>query len=180
MFQDENVWAWSLTLKDSHAKIPWERECKWSWGGFWDPKMHFRSVISVPPSVPCRPPVPPTARSDLALLFSFSAFFFWREWLFYLSLLTLSLIKGPKCGVCVWSGVSDSLWPHGYSPPGPSVHGLLQAIKLERVAISFSRGSSWPTGRAHISWVSCIGRWILLPWSHLGSPKGTEDVKDKC
>ena len=31
-----------------------------------------------------------------------------------------------------------------YSPPGPSVHGILQARILEWVAISFSRGSSQP------------------------------------
>ena len=29
-----------------------------------------------------------------------------------------------------------------YSPPGPSVHGILQARMLEWVAIPFSRGSS--------------------------------------
>ena len=34
--------------------------------------------------------------------------------------------------------------PKDYSPPGPSVHGILQARILEGVAISFSRGSSWP------------------------------------
>ena len=30
------------------------------------------------------------------------------------------------------------------SPPGSSVHGILQARRLEWVAISFSRGSSYP------------------------------------
>ena len=30
------------------------------------------------------------------------------------------------------------------SPPGSSVHGILQARMLEWVAISSSRGSSWP------------------------------------
>ena len=30
------------------------------------------------------------------------------------------------------------------SPPGSSVHGIFQARVLEWVAISFSRGSSWP------------------------------------
>ena len=30
------------------------------------------------------------------------------------------------------------------SPPGSSVHGILQARILEWVAITFSRGSSWP------------------------------------
>ena len=32
--------------------------------------------------------------------------------------------------------------PMDYSPPGPSVHGILQARTLEWVAIVFSRGSS--------------------------------------
>ena len=32
------------------------------------------------------------------------------------------------------------------SPPGSSVHGILQARILERVAIPFSRVSSWPRG----------------------------------
>ena len=45
--------------------------------------------------------------------------------------------------------------------------GILQARILERVAISSSRGSSQP--RDH-SRVSCIGRQILLPLNHLGSP----------
>ena len=36
-----------------------------------------------------------------------------------------------------------TLRPHGlYSPPGPSVYGILQARILEWVAILFSRGSS--------------------------------------
>ena len=34
--------------------------------------------------------------------------------------------------------------PMDYSPPGSSVHGIFQAITLEWVAISFSRGSSSP------------------------------------
>ena len=38
-----------------------------------------------------------------------------------------------------------------YSPPGSSVRGILQARVLEWVAISFSRGSSHPRDRTHIS-----------------------------
>ena len=38
----------------------------------------------------------------------------------------------------------DSLWPLGHSPPGSSVHGILQARILEWIAISYSRGSSYP------------------------------------
>ena len=42
--------------------------------------------------------------------------------------------------------------------PGSSVHVISQARLLGRVAISFSRGSSRPRDRTH---VSCIGRQIL-------------------
>ena len=44
--------------------------------------------------------------------------------------------------------------PMDYSPPGSSVHGILQARILEWVAILFSRGSSWlrdPTQVYHIA-----------------------------
>ena len=43
--------------------------------------------------------------------------------------------------------------PMDYSSPGSSVHGILQARTLEWVAISLSRGSSWPR---NWTWVSCI------------------------
>ena len=52
------------------------------------------------------------------------------------------------------------------SPSGSSVHGISQARILECVAISFSRGSSWP---GDWTWVSCIGRQILY-LCHLWSP----------
>ena len=48
------------------------------------------------------------------------------------------------------------------SPPGSSVHGILQARILEWVANSSSRGSSWPRDWTHIS---CIeGRFFTI-WS---------------
>ena len=43
--------------------------------------------------------------------------------------------------------------PMNTARPGSSVHGLLQARKLEWVAILFSRGSSQPRDQ---TWVSCI------------------------
>ena len=46
------------------------------------------------------------------------------------------------------------------SPPGSSVHGILQARTLEWVAVSSSRGSSRPRDQTHVSYVSCIGRQI--------------------
>ena len=51
--------------------------------------------------------------------------------------------------------------PMNCSPPGSSVHGILQARTLEWVAMSFSRGSSRPRDPTNVSCVSCIGRWIL-------------------
>ena len=45
-----------------------------------------------------------------------------------------------------------------YSPPGSSVHGILQARILEWVATSFSRGSSWPRDRTTVSCI--VGRFF--------------------
>ena len=56
--------------------------------------------------------------------------------------------------------------PMDCSPPDSSVHGIFRVRILEWVAISFSRGSSQLRDQTH---VSCIGRWILNHWCHLGS-----------
>ena len=57
--------------------------------------------------------------------------------------------------------------PMDCSLPGSSVRGILQARILEWIAISFSRGSSWPRDR---TWVSCKNLWqILYCLSQLGS-----------
>ena len=58
--------------------------------------------------------------------------------------------------VCTVSGV-----PMDYSLAGSSVRGISQARILEWVSIFFPRGSSRPRDQTHISYVSCIGRWIL-------------------
>ena len=47
------------------------------------------------------------------------------------------------------------------SPPGSSVHGILQGRILEWAAMSFSRGSSPPRDRTRVSCVSCTGRQVL-------------------
>ena len=46
------------------------------------------------------------------------------------------------------------------SPPGCSVHGILQARLLEWVAIPCSRGSSWARDRTQISWIA--GRFVTI------------------
>ena len=45
--------------------------------------------------------------------------------------------------------------PVDWSPPGFSVPGISQARILEWVAISFSRGSSWPRDLLHYRWILC-------------------------
>ena len=46
--------------------------------------------------------------------------------------------------------------PMGCSPPGSSVHGISQARILGWVAVSFSRGSSWPRDWMRVSCVPCL------------------------
>ena len=60
--------------------------------------------------------------------------------------------------------------PRDCSPPGSSVHGILQARILEWVAMPSSRGSSPPRDRTHVSWLSCIGRRVLDHHCHPGGP----------
>ena len=62
----------------------------------------------------------------------------------------------PACSVCAKSLQSGPTLrdPMDCSPPGSSVHGILQARILEWVAISFSRGSSWPRDRTCIPYTA--------------------------
>ena len=53
--------------------------------------------------------------------------------------------------------------PMDCSPPSSSVHEIFQARIQEWVTISYSRGSSRSRNQTCISFISCIGRQILLP-----------------
>ena len=78
--------------------------------------------------------------------------------------------SGCMC-VCVCSVMSYSLGPLDCSLPDSPVHRIFQVKILEWVAISFSRGSSWPRDRTQVSSTSCIDRQILyhwVPWEALG------------
>ena len=69
--------------------------------------------------------------------------------------------------------------PMDCSPPGSSVHGILQARILEWVAISSSRGSSWPRDRTHASCSSCIaGRFFTTEAP--GKPSESCSVMSDC
>ena len=60
--------------------------------------------------------------------------------------------------------------PMDCSPRGSSVHKISQARILEWVATCFSRGSSWPRDRTHVSCVPCIAGRLFFLLSHWGSP----------
>ena len=59
------------------------------------------------------------------------------------------------------------------SPPGSSVHGILQARVLGRVSVPSFRGSSQPRDLTH---VSCIGKQGLYHSCHLGSIQKRADI----
>ena len=56
--------------------------------------------------------------------------------------------------------------PLDCSPPGPSVHGILQVRIPEWIAIPFSRGSSWPRDQ---TLVFCIADKFFTIWA-IGKP----------
>ena len=53
------------------------------------------------------------------------------------------------------------------SPPGSSVHGILQARVLEWIAMPSSRGSSTPKDR---TWVSCMAGRFFTIWATREAP----------
>ena len=65
--------------------------------------------------------------------------------------------------ICTCSVASVMFNPVDSSPPGSSVHGILQARIMEWIAISSSRCSSWSRDRTHFCYVFCIGGQVLYP-----------------
>ena len=80
-------------------------------------------------------------------------------------LLSIVCVGGGVVFVCVCVQLLQSCPtlcdPMDCSPPGSSVQGIFQARILEWMAISSSRGSSWPRDQTQVSCISCIGRQIL-------------------
>ena len=75
--------------------------------------------------------------------------------------------------LCAHAKLLRSCWTHCNpivcSPPGSSVYGILQARILGWVAMVSSRGSSQPRDQTYISYISCIGRWVLYHQCHLNT-----------
>ena len=71
--------------------------------------------------------------------------------------------------------------PMDCSPPSSSVHGIFQARILEWVAISFSRGSSWPRDQTQ---VSCIAGRCFTTCAIMEAPfitrQGYNKVHNTC
>ena len=100
--------------------------------------------------------------------------------------LVLYRVKGERSHTLRWYKLLFSSLAHvtllrsdGLSPPASSVHGISQGRILEWVAISFSRGSSWPRDWTHISF---IGKQILYHWATRETHKGSASFinKDSC
>ena len=73
----------------------------------------------------------------------------------------------PVCAQLLWSCL-NLCDPMDGSPPGSSVHGILQAIILEQVAIPSSKGSSWPRNQTG---VSCIAGRFFTSWAIKKAPQ---------
>ena len=87
-----------------------------------------------------------------------------------LSLKTISPLLTPLCPLWMKLTSMCACWLFNHvwlcdsmdcSPPGSSIHGILQARILEWVAILFSRGSSWLMVQTHIS---CIAGRFFAIW----------------
>ena len=81
--------------------------------------------------------------------------------------LPISSQTSPSVCVCVCvklvTQLCLTLWdPMDCSPPGSSVHGILQARTLEWVAMPSSRGSSRPRDR---TWIFCIAGRFFTVWA---------------
>ena len=64
------------------------------------------------------------------------------------------------------------------SPPGSSVHGLVQAKTLDWVAIPFSRGSSQPRDRTKVSCTA--GRFLTIGATKMHSKSNVKiDINSK-
>ena len=72
------------------------------------------------------------------------------------------LLRSPNEKVLVTQLCPTLSDPRNCSPPGSSVHGILQARILEWVAIPFSTGPSWPRDQTR---VSCIAGGFFTVWA---------------
>ena len=87
-------------------------------------------------------------------------------------------MNAPMCACSVAKSCPALCNPEDYSPPGSSVHGISRARILEWVAISFSRGSSWPRDRTPISCLA--GGFFTIPHCQRSPHMPPEPHKSHC
>ena len=87
-------------------------------------------------------------------------FFFTRLYLYVC--MCVCVLEKEKVKVLVILLCPPLCDPMDYSPPGSSVHGILQTRILEWVAISFTRRSSWPRDWTQLS---CIAGRLFTVWT---------------
>ena len=90
---------------------------------------------------------------------------------FVLLLVSFSQFNANICAMLLLQSCPTLCDPMDCSLPGSSVHGILQARLLMWVAISSSRGSSWPGDGTHVCLHLLHLRQILCTLNHLGSPR---------
>ena len=73
--------------------------------------------------------------------------------------------------------MSNSCDPMNCSLPGFSIHGILQSRILKWVAISFSRGSSWPRDQTRVSCIAC--RFFTIWATREAQQKGIRFSKNR-
>ena len=138
---------WGTVLSQSMRRFPLNKECQ----------THYKIAVVL--------------RISDSLL-NCCSFVIWH-WLITL-LSPCEIFLSISLDICVCAKSLQSCLTLGDSmdciPPGSSVHGILRARILERVAISSSRRSSRPRDRTLVSHVFCVGRWVLYHQHYLGSP----------
>ena len=103
--------------------------------------------------------------------FSQRPFYTFSYLLHFMTMLAFSKISQLVFPLCLYAESCPTLCgPMDCGLSGSSVHGIFKARLLEWVAISYSRGSSWPKDQTLVSCISYISRQILYYWCHQGSP----------
>ena len=92
-----------------------------------------------------------------------------------------SPLKGKKVKILVTQLCPTLCNPVDCSPPGSSIHGILQSRILEWVVIFFSRGSFWPKDPTQVSWITSrfftvwVTKEALTSWQIEGEKGGSSD-----
>ena len=109
-------------------------------------------------------------------------YFFASDSIFSKCCITMLLVSITEFSGASWDSAPDAslssafllcltlMDPVDWSPPGSSVHGILQATILEQVAMPSSRWSSQPRDQTSVSYTACNGQVVLYYLVPAGKP----------